>query len=197
MTIRFAILIAALSAAPLAAQPAEAPRGTYLVYVEESGAAFVSREPSLVEAGVWPLEFHYFENGETIGTARMSGRADCALGMVRGRLTHVNGAPIPQAESLAAPQFTFDSAAAEAGDPAIVNFICSPANATAPADMPIARGIGATVDLYRALTMLGLSPDIAARLSVRDAEAAAALAGTLVADDRQAAVLEALGAERD
>ena len=195
MTIRFAALFAALFATPLAAQPAEAQRGTYLVYAEESGAAFVSREPSLVEAGVWPLEFHYFQDGEVAGTARMSGRADCALGLVRGRLTHVNGSLLPETEALAVPQFTFDRAAPEGGDPAIVNFVCAPQLAGPPADRPIARPIGETVDLYRSLTGLGLAPDIAARLVVPAAEAAATLARSIVPAEQQAAVLEALGAE--
>lgn len=193
----------ALAAAALAAMPANAQdafglqdaRGSYLVYAEDSGAAFVSREPSLVETGVWPLEFHYFQDGETVGTARMSGTADCNLGVVSGRLTHVNGAPIPAAEAASVPQFSFDRAATESGDQAIVNFICGSGAPASSAERPIARSIAATVEVFRRLTALGLSPEVSAQLAVRDAEEGAALARNAVAADQQAAAIAALSAE--
>lgn len=195
MILRSLALFTALAAAsPLAGQSGDAPRGTFLVYAEDSGVAFVSRETSLVEAGVWPLEFHYFDGGETAGTARMRARADCALGVVRGRLTHVNGMPLPEEQAEQTPDFTFDRAAPGGGDPAIVDFICA-GDSPPPADMAISRSVGDTVAVYTALAALGLAPEIAARLAVRDEEAGAALAATLVPEAQRAAALAALGAE--
>ena len=156
-------------------QPAPtAQRGTYLVYVEDSGAAFVSREPSLVEAGVWPLEFYYFQDSEVVGSAKMAANANCGLGVINGRLTHVNGSAVPD-EGLSTPAFTFDRAAG-GGDAAIVNFVCGEGEASQTAEMPITGSVAETIASYRALAATGIESGVAARLAIRDPEAATALA---------------------
>ena len=84
------LVVLALIAAPAIAQDMperETPRGTYLVFADLEGSAFVSYEPSLAETGVWPLSFFYYQNGVMAGQARIAAHAECAQGIVRGRLT--------------------------------------------------------------------------------------------------------------
>ncbi|MEM8695074.1 MAG: hypothetical protein AAGE05_03520 [Pseudomonadota bacterium] len=161
----------------------ETPRGTYLVYADETGTAFVSYEPTLVETGVWPLSFFYYQGDAVAGRARIAARADCAQGVVRGRLTDAmaaDGQPMdlpPQADR---PQFAFDRAGG-GGDEAIVGFICGTGQARlVQAETPIHNSLEATARTYVQLRTLGLEDQLARSLAIRDRATADPLIETAV-----------------
>jgi len=179
------LALAAMAAPAAAQEPMEmpTPRGTYLVYADEAGSAFVSYEPSLAESGVWPLSFFYFQDGAMAGTARIAGNADCPQGVVRGRLTHATGPDgglmeIPQTEDT--PLFAFDRAGG-GGDEALVGFVCGAGqDRLVQAETPIHASPEATARIYAALRALGIESRLARSLAIRDARTADPLIGTAV-----------------
>ncbi len=187
-------LAMAVMAAPAAAQePMEmpTPRGTYLVFADEAGSAFVSYEPSLAESGVWPLSFFYFQDGVMAGTARIAGTADCPQGVVRGRLTDATGPDgtlmrIPETEDT--PLFAFDRAGG-GGDEALVGFVCGTGQERLmQAETPIHASPEATARIYAALRELGIENRLARSLAIRDARTADPLIGTAVPEALRAQV---------
>lgn len=179
----------AMLAQPVAAQTdgeRETPRGTYLVYADEAGSAFISYEPSLAETGVWPMSFFYYQEGALAGRARIAATAECAQGIVRGRLTHAMGADgemteLPQ--SADTPLFAFDRVGG-GGDEAIVNFICGTGQERlVQAETPIHGSLEVTADAYARLRALGLEHRIARSLAIRDVETAGPLIDTAVAEE--------------
>jgi hypothetical protein len=201
---RFALMLPLLAAAlPAAAQmpapesPAEAPtpRGTYLVYADEQGSAFVSIEPSLADAGVWPMRFFYFQDGSHQGTAQMRGTADCMAGVVSGQLTGVTG---PGGEAMAdlqgeeLPAFSFDRAAG-GGDEAIVGFICGTRQERlVQAETPVAGTPREAADTYARLRTLGLEDRLARSLAIRDLATAGPLIASAVPEELRTQVRLAL-----
>ncbi|MGJ8535901.1 MAG: hypothetical protein ACSHW2_01990 [Parasphingopyxis sp.] len=190
----FLPLALAAMAAPVAAQePMDlpTPRGTYLVFADETGSAFVSHEPSLAARGTWPLSFFYFRDGAMVGTARIAGTADCAQGVVRGRLTHATGPDgslmdIPQTEDT--PLFAFDRAGGD-GDEALVGFVCGTGQERLmQAETPIHADPEATARIYAGLRGLGIENRLARSLAIRDARTAEPLIGTAVPEALRAQV---------
>lgn len=169
-----AIAALTLCAAPLAAQnlaERETPRGTYLVFADEEGSAFVSHEPTLADSGVWPLSFFYFQAGALVGTARIAGQSNCTQGVVSGRLTHATGADgslmeLPQSGDT--PMFAFDRAGG-GGDEAIVGFICAPGQLRLKlTETPIHASPEITARTYASLRALGLRHRLARSIAIRD-----------------------------
>lgn len=191
------LLAASLLAAPGLAQQAppsadtQTPRGTYLVYADEQGAAFVSVEGALATTNVWPLSFFYFVDGAIAGSARMAGSGDCGQGLVRGRLTDATGAdgaalPLPQGE--ATPSFAFDRAGG-GGDEAIVSFVCGDTEARLiQAETPVFAEPRTVADRYRRLREAGLADRLARSLAIRDAGASAGLVASAVPEAQRVAV---------
>ena len=193
-TITLAALALAAMATPVAAQdPADVPtpRGTYLVYADEQGSAFASYEPSLAGTEVWPLSFFYYQAGALVGTARIAANADCAQGLVRGRLTHATGADgnmmdIPQSEDT--PLFSFDRAGG-GGDEALVGFICgSGQDRLVQAETPIFATPLVTAQRYAGLRALGIDNRLARSLAIRDRRTADPLIDTAVPESLRAQV---------
>lgn len=187
-------LLALAAAAPAAAQTetaTETPRGTYLVFADAEGSAFASYEPALAETGVWPLSFFYFQDGALAGTARIAANADCAQGVVRGRLTHATGADgnlmeLPQ--SAETPLFAFDRAGG-GGDEAIVAFVCGTGQERlVQAETPIHASPEATARAHAGLLALGVESRLARSLAIRDRRTADPLIDTAVPEDLRAAV---------
>ena len=188
----------ALMAAPAIAQEMperETPRGTYLVYADLQGSAFVSYEPSLADAGVWPLSFFYYQNGALAGQARIAATAECAQGLVSGRLTHAvdetaQVMEIPQDDNT--PLFAFDRAGG-GGDQAIVDFVCGTGqDRLVQAETPIFNSLQATAHSYAQLRALGLDHRISRSLAIRDRETAEPLIGTAVPEELRDAVRAAI-----
>lgn len=195
----FLPLALAAMAVPAAAQEAmemPAPRGTYLVFADETGSAFVSYEPSLADNGVWPLSFFYFQDGAMVGTARIAGTSDCAQGVVRGRLTDATGPDgtlmqIPETDDT--PLFAFDRAGG-GGDEALVGFVCGTGQERLmQAETPIHGSPEATARTYAALRALGIEGRLARSLAIRDASTADPLIGTAVPEALRGQVRALLG----
>jgi hypothetical protein len=190
----FLPLAMAAIAAPAAAQNADelqTPSGTYLVYADEAGSAFVSFEASLADSGVWPLSFFYFQDGAMAGTARIAGSADCPQGVVQGRLTHATGPDgslmeIPQGDDT--PLFAFDRAGG-GGDEALVSFVCGTGRERLmQAETRIHASPEATARIYAGLRGLGIENRLARSLAIRDAHTADPLIGTAVPETLRAQV---------
>ncbi|MBC2776518.1 hypothetical protein [Parasphingopyxis marina] len=194
---RFLPLFLLLLAAPAAAQDAEeaTPRGTYLVYADPAGSAFVSIEETLVDSGVWPLSFFYFQDGALQGTARMRATADCAAGVVSGTLTAATGPgeeALPYLENGTAPSFGFDRAAG-GGDEAIVAFVCGTRQSRLEqAQVAIAGTPRQAAGAYAALRALGIDDGLARSLAIRDLRTAEPLIASAVPQALQAQVRMAL-----
>jgi hypothetical protein len=187
-------LALAVIAAPAAAQDAvdaPTPRGTYLVYADEQGSAFASYEPSLAETGVWPLSFFYFQDGAMIGTARIVGNAECAQGIVRGRLTHAtapDGSLMELSQEEDTPLFAFDRVGG-GGDEALVGFVCGTTqDRLVQAETPIHATPEATARIYAALRGLGIESRLARSLAIRDGRTADPLIGTALPEALHAQV---------
>lgn len=191
VVLSFALAALAIPAAAQEAADAPTPRGTYLVFADEAGSAFVSYEPALAENGVWPLSFFYFRDGAMAGTARIAGTADCAQGVVSGRLTHATGEDgglmdIPQTQDT--PLFAFDRAGG-GGDEALVGFVCGAGQERLiQAETPIHADPETTARRYAGLRGLGIENRLARSLAIRDLRAAEPLIGTAVPEALRAQV---------
>jgi hypothetical protein len=187
------LALAALTATPGFTQtaPEETPRGTYLVFADEQSSAFVSVETSLDDANVWPLRFFYYRQGALEGTAQMTSSADCAQGVVSGRLTHATGAEgaLLELSDAADPVFFSFDRAGGGGDEAIVHFICgTSADRLIAAETPIENDPATTAAHYAALRALGLEGRLARSLAIRSAEEAGPLVASAVPEDQRPAV---------
>lgn len=187
---RLLTAIALLAAAPAVAQQAgpPTPSGSYLVYAEDTGTAFVTVDPEEGAAGRWPLAFFYFGGGAIAGSATMVGEADCDAGIVSARLlgaTGPDGAALPVED---APEFTF-SRVESSGDQAVVTFVCNDAGGRLYlAEQPISGTPEAVARRYLALRGAGIADRPARRLAIRAPDAAAALVDEIVpAESREAA----------
>jgi hypothetical protein len=188
----------ALIAVPAIAQEMperETPRGTYLVFADLEGSAFVSYEPSLAETGVWPLSFFYYQNGVMAGQARIAASAECVQGIVRGQLTHAmdeTGQVMALPQNSDAPLFAFDRAGG-GGDQAIVDFVCGTGQERlVQAETPIYNSLEATAHSYAQLRALGLDHRISRSLAIRDRETADPLIETAVPEELRDAARAAL-----
>ena len=178
----FALFFAA--AAPAAAQAAPG----YLVYGADNGVAFV--ESDSAADGSWPLAFYYFQDGASVGSARMTGVADCGRGVLSGQLREVNGGPVPPGPN--PPQFTFDRSAG-GGDQAIVDFACAvPETRAAAVALAPGRTAEAAAIGYVALRGIGLEHGPAADLAARGASADDPAVTAIEPEDLRTRVRDAL-----
>lgn len=142
------------------------PPGAYLVYADERGAAFVTIGEE--SANSWPLDFFYFQDGAIIGSAMMTGTADCPAGAVNGTL---NGASGPDGQPMpidGAPPFTFAGDDGSGGE-AIVAFICNDAlGRLGLAGRPTLDTPAMVAENYMRLRGIGLDDANARHLAIRD-----------------------------